>query len=70
MPARFRIRDLLAGRTLVESCRGRDLIAYHQEHYRPGYCEWLWQYQDERFGWREVPPQVRKTWRMRHAHAL
>lgn len=58
---RFRIRDLLAGRTLVESDRGRDLVAYHRENHRPGRDDWLWQY-DDGVGWREIPRPVLNAW--------
>ena len=63
---RFRIRDLLTGRTLIESERGRDLVAYHHEHYQPGRCDWLWQYEGS-YGWTEIPLGVRRMWRERSA---
>ena len=69
VPVRFRIRDLLTGRTLIESTHGRDLVAYHDEHYRPGYCDWWWQYLDPYGMWVSIPPTVRKSWRERSAVA-
>lgn len=59
--ARFRIRDLLRSRTLVESDRGRDLVAYHTEHFRPGSSDWLWQRRTEH-GWDQIPPHVLRSW--------
>lgn len=60
---KFRIRDLLNGKTLIEAERGRDIVAYHKANYRPGYCEWVVQYFSEQTGnWQEVPPQIRKIW--------
>lgn len=58
---RFRIRDLLNGKTLIEATRGRELVAYHAEHYVPGRCDWWWQYKTPQ-GWAEIPPQVRRAW--------
>lgn len=64
---RFRIRDLLTGRTLITATRGRDLVAYHREHYRPGYCDWLWQYEQRPGEWSEIPRRVLRTWKQRGA---
>lgn len=64
---RFRIVDLLTGRTLIESTRGRDLVAYHDAHAGP-VSDWWWQYLT-RYGWHAIPPQVRREWRERSAAA-
>lgn len=65
---RFRIQDLLSGRTLITSDRGRDLVAYHAEHFRAGYCDWYWQYRT-RHGWSEIPGTVRRGWAERSVAA-
>lgn len=61
---KFRIQDLLTGRTLIQSSRGRDVVAYRMANYRPGRDDWLMQYQDDRIKpfWHDVPPWVRKNW--------
>lgn len=65
---RFRIYDLLAGRTLIESDHGRDLVAYHREHYRPGLCDWWWQHlsPDPRLGWQTIPRRVLHVWQEKY----
>lgn len=58
----FRIRDLLASKTLITSERGRDLVVYQQNHYQPGRSDWWWQYQRADGGWAEIPAHVRRRW--------
>ena len=63
MTERYRIRDLLTGRTLIKSNYGRDLVAYHEAHFERGRSDWLWQYRRPDKLWAEIPLQVRRAWR-------
>lgn len=58
---RFRIVDLLTGKTLVEADRGRDLVAYHAAHYQRGRSDWWWLYRTQ-YGWSEIPVTARRSW--------
>jgi hypothetical protein len=57
----MRIRDLLTGKTLISAKRGRTLVKYHERNFKPGQCDWLWQYETP-YGWADIPGRVLTDW--------